>query len=336
MIVRILITLVICVAIIYGVLWLMSGGLHRAFTFASLFDNPINLLIGSTSPGAAFRLPWQQTLEGAPVDDTSPLQNADGSYAVGGTNGEHSTVSQKTDIPVDVRTYGSPSPYANKVTFEEQNATDDNPASEYLSIRAAAANTGPISLAHWSLQNAVTGERFPIPPVAHTFIAGVLNTVAPVSLNPGANGYIATGISPVGVSFQENECSGYLAQFQSFYPQLPVTCPDPARELDVTAENIRSYGDMCMVFLSSLPRCHFPRLDDIAPETLTEISPACIAYATNRLSYNGCVAAHDSEQTFTHDTARMYLGSRVELWRNSHDIIRLLDGESRTVDVLTY
>jgi hypothetical protein len=46
--------------------------------------------------------------------------------------------------------------------------------------------------------------------------------------------------------------------------------------------------------------------------------------------------AYGGSASFGLNTWRLYLNAYGELWSNSHDVIRLLDAEGRTVDSLTY
>ena len=46
--------------------------------------------------------------------------------------------------------------------------------------------------------------------------------------------------------------------------------------------------------------------------------------------------AHRDDADFTKDAWRLYVGANRELWLNDHDVIRLLDEESRIIDVYTY
>ena len=347
MVARIVIVLVICVAVIYAALWLISGGFSHALSSARMVSNPLGFFFGTSTDGAAFHLPFQPTISGAEIDASDPaVQTADGKFIVGSgnadtdsaaTNGNTAANPAVTDL-TQSQTFGGPSPLSKKIFFEENSATESVPASEYVSIAASSQNTAPISLKNWTLQSAVTGERFPLPSAAPNFTVGVLNTVAAVVLNPGDRAMITTSVSPVGVSFRENKCTGYLGQFQSFTPPLPLECPEPSRELPTNSQNLSTFGESCVDYMNAIPRCHFPIGDEFissVPSGLP-VLPACVAFAANHLSYNGCIAAHRSDADFQGTTWRIYLGSNVEIWHNSHDVIRLLDEKGRTVDVLTY
>jgi hypothetical protein len=193
----------------------------------------------------------------------------------------------------------------------------------------SASDTAPISLGGWSLQSAYTGVRHTLPQAAPNFIQGAVNAVLPVSLAPGAEVVVSSGVSPVGVSFRENECAGYLAQFQEFSPPLQTRCVSAAAAIPDTAETRAALGDTCFDFLATVPSCTFPR------SLPSDISPACASSVMQALSYNSCVRIHRTEAGFAGSTWRLYLAAPRPLWRE-HDVVRLLDPAGRIVDVLSY
>ena len=326
MILRILVVLLICIIVILVGFWLLTGGLSRGIATARSLDNPFSFLT-STTTGLAIRLPWQpsEPLSGIEISDTEGTASAE----------EHlrDLQSQYEDLrnkAGDAKTFGNPSPYRGKIAFGSYATQEDNPNAEYVILRTGH-NSAPISLAGWSLQSAVSGIRMSLPQAAPVFMSGVLNSVTAVSVDSDSMATITSGLSPVGISFRENRCSGYLAELQAFTPDLSQSCPRAQDELTLTPENIQTYGDACLDYVRTIPQCHFPGRDP-APQ----VSSACKNLVLNRFSYNGCVFAHRVDNDFALPSWRLYLSSDVELWRNSHDIIRLLDDQGRTVDVLTY
>lgn len=233
----------------------------------------------------------------------------------------------------EAKVFGDPSPHREQVSLSSSfgGARADRPSTEYLSLTASSLNTTPVDITGWSLQSLVTGVRVSIPQGVRVFESTQANTVDRIYLDPGAEAIVTTGPSPVGVSFRENICSGYLGQFQSFVPSLPQQCPAPSEELPSTLENLRTYGEQCIDFVRNLPRCSF-YLDEL-PGSL---SPACELFVKNALTYQGCVDAHRWRPSFIVGDWRIYLNQSRELWQNSRDVIRLLDAQGRTVDVWTY
>lgn len=322
----ILTTILILVILALVIFWLVTGGIQRAWGVGKSFTNPIALIFGNgTSTGASITLPWQPaSTRGPDISDYVGQADAQQSAADAGSSEPDATVT-------NLQQYGNPSPYAGQVTIAGDNATAASPAQEYVQIQASSGNTAPINVTGWVLQSAVSRLFASVPLAAPVFIGGAANSVRPVLLAPGATAILTTGLSPIGVSFQESECTGYLSQLQQFYPNLGESCPAPSDALPQTAENLRTYGASCFDYIASMQSCFFA--GNTLPASLT---PACRSFIANNLSYNGCVATYQAQPDFAQPSWRLYLGQSREFWNNAHDIIRLLDTQGRIVDVLTY
>ncbi len=326
MIKRVLIVSVVIFVIGSIIFWLVSGGLAAAGRVARNFTNPIALIFGNgTSTGMFIRLPWQPESPTRGPDISGYADEADAQNRASGDEAQ-----QPPNVGMQVRSFGNPSPYVNAIRFTENNAAESDPSREYIGLEASGSNGGGIPISGWSLQSAVSGLRVYIPLGAPRFVLGIVNSVEPVVLGPGAGALITTSASPVGTSFRENICSGYLGELQIFIPEISNECPAPAEILPVTAENIRTYGNACLDYMNTLSPCHFPT------SLPSNLSSACRSFITNTMSYNGCINMHGNRPSFALPSWRVYLGFRRELWDNTHDIIRLLDGEGQIVDVITY
>jgi hypothetical protein len=226
----------------------------------------------------------------------------------------------------DART-GTPSPFAGEVSLSAANAQESG-ADEYLELDNHGRDA--VTITGWTIESVFSGVRFVIPPAANPFVLGSVNRVANVSLAPGETAIVGSGASPVGVSFRENMCSGFLTQSQSFAPELESNCPAAASVMPLTSDNLTRYGSDCIDYAASIPDCEFPS------HMPSSLSSSCRVYLGNALSYNGCVSTNQSRVGFASGTWRLYLGAGVELWNNRHDIIRLLDANGRIVDAITY
>ncbi|HEY4514054.1 MAG TPA: hypothetical protein VJH69_01890 [Candidatus Paceibacterota bacterium] len=314
------------------IVWLWTGGISKASIAAQSPTNLIDMLFfGGTSTGKTLKLPWQPDMPTFPT-----MEDQQGTYASmvalenqGQPIYENYSDEQSTEA---AKNFGNPSPLRGQVVIAQTyGAKEFDPSAEYIIIGASSANTAPTDITGWSVQSAYTGARGYIPRSASPFVMGNINNPEATILNPGAVALINSGPSPVGISFRENICTGYLGQFQNFYPSLANSCPSPRAQLSLNEQNLRAYGDTCFDFLDTVPTCTSP-FQSIPPN----ISANCRNFALNQLSYNGCVAKNAYGSGFAFDTWRIYLGFGTELWRNSHDIIRLLDSGGRTVDVYTY
>lgn len=306
------------------VYWVWSGGFGKAIN------------AGRSPTQIHFQLPWQPSVptvtlpsdsSGSAGSTDSEIQGAQNDYAALESQYEQLSAQDRS-----MKVFGDPSPMRGSVHIAEAyGTTETDPVREYIVLAASTDNTAPVDMNGWSLQSAYTGVRVPIPLSASEFLMGILNDQGAVLLNPGASAVVNSGSSPVGTSFRENICSGYLGQLQSFYPPLSNACPPSSTALPFTPDNLKVYGETCFDFLKSVPSCTAP-LQNI-PDN---VNPNCSAFAANVLSYNGCVETNRYRSSFNVDSWRLYIGSGTELWRNEHDIIRLLDNLGRTVDVLTY
>lgn len=315
-------------------LWVLAGGPRQTFERLANIS-----FIGPFDPqdAAGFRLPWQPA-ELFPTLDISDALNISVPVEGGGhlqaeaelaaLEEEYARLEREAS---DLRTFGTPSPYQGTVSIAGNLSSirESDPDREYVELVADHGANASISLAGWYLESALSRTRIPIPFAASPFISGAANTLVPVTLQPGGSAIIVSGASPVGISFRENSCIGYLEQFQPFGVPLPRVCPSPSSVLPLTEENLRLYGDGCFDVIASLGPCEFPQnLSDT-------LWPSCRAFLANTFSYNGCVGRERVRSSFESNTWRIFLNGG-EQWRNSHDAIRLLDAQGRTVDVFVY
>lgn len=328
MVKNVLLALFAFVVIGFLILWMLNGGIRRAYVGIK------NIAFSaSTTEGGVFTLPWQPAGLIPRITDTDLFP--DGGYAAPGTpEAELAALQEEYEqISSDVqklKNIGNPSPVYGKVTISrDYSSAKESYDHEYIALTATHANTAPISLAGWSLRSAVNGLQAPLSSAASVFRMGAVNTLDPIALSPGHTVIIATAASPVGTPFRENKCTGYLSQFQSFTPPLSLRCPAPSEELSLTVENLQQLGPECIDAAAYIPTCEFPN-------DIRGVSSQCQVHLQTVLSYNGCVGRHLSDTDFFENTWRLFASSPHELWHNSHDAIQLLDAEGRVVDVYVY
>ena len=294
------------IVIVAIIVWIVGGGLTRAIAYArGLSDFHSYLNINATSSGQEFRLPGQPDFSSYAANtlQTDTGYHGDtGSYS-DNTSYAYAQSPNSFGPQDDPRTFGNPSPYAGRIAFTGHSEGAPSVDSEYLALTTSPAATSPIPMGGWTLQSALTGARVLLPQATSQFVQGVLNHTDAVSLTPGSTIIIVSGNSPVGVSFRENRCSGYLAQFQTFTPPLSNDCPSATENAQV-----QSSDPACVHYLTSIPSCHFP---GGAGAQNPSIPNNCRTLAANILSYNGCVSAYHSSSDFLSPSWRLYLSVEI-------------------------
>jgi hypothetical protein len=307
--------------------WLLSGGVSRAWQAGKDFTNPIAVMFGGGSTTQELiSLPWRPDTTRGP-DISGYVGVADQQLQGGGAVGQQQT---QDDNTARLQQFGNPSPYRGVVTISSVSASND-PSHEYVQLQSSGDAAGPLNISGWMLQSVVSGRLGVLPYAAPIYAGGTVNSVQQVALMPGGSVTVTSAVSPVGVSFQETKCTGYLDQVQSFYPALSEACPAPADTLPQTAQNLRTYGASCFDYLDSLQACSF-----VGAGLPSNLSSACRTYIATSLSYNGCVNMYRGGSDFAQRSWRLYLNQQSPLWNPLHDIVRLLDEQGRVVDVYTY
>lgn len=307
-------------------LWLATGGPTHPISWAGPFLNPPAPLGNGNAyflSGAGFGI----------GDSNTGLAG----FTIG--NGGSAHLSGSGGSPIDTSAYfTNPSPYRGKIYFNSSPSGPEEQlaATEYLTIEVSSNAPAPIDVTGWRLVSAATNGVIPKGTVLPA--SGIVNATSDIVLQPGDTAIVGSGSSPVGVSFRENECSGYLDQYQSFHPGLDQRCPSVRNDYanQYGANNRNDSVSECQSFLNTIGRCQTVTRFPVDNDGNQQISNACQAYVTANNTYNGCVANHRNDSGFAGDTWRIYLGSRAGLWGNNHDTIRLLDSSGRTVDVFAY
>ncbi len=199
--------------------------------------------------------------------------------------------------------------------------------SEYVTIRVSGNDT-PINITGWSLESTVTGNKI--------FIGGGYaipqeGVAVPILVKGGSEIIVATGNSPLKYSFQTNICTGYFEEKMGFLPSLPMQCPMLYNE--EMPERVED-SDVCQGYINSFKRCetrarYQSNEDDNIPQY-------CEDFVDKTVSYENCVRLHRNDKYFLTSEWRVFLNSRVPLWKSKRETIRLLDTQGKIVDTLTY
>ncbi len=199
-----------------------------------------------------------------------------------------------------------------------------SPAKEYIDITNKSDSL--LDITGWQIvsENGVSAK---IGRGVQLFVSGEVRGLSNIVLRSGETAHIISGQSPVGVSFKQNICSGYLSQFQKFVPPFSQSCPRV-----INTENLSRYkpDPVCINFIENLPSC----------TTITSINQiprgsdqSCGQLIEERLTYNGCVEDNRNNNNFYKPYFMVYLGSNKELWENG-ETLRILDREGKTVTTI--
>ena len=213
----------------------------------------------------------------------------------------------------------------NVVIGTRSNRGTTDPSKEYIEI--VGRGTSPTLITGWRLSGK-NGVNTVIPRGTRTLFTGRVNETSDITLPYGGRAVLVSGTSPVGTSFRINKCSGYLGAFQEFTPSISrIACPSPVSE--AASQGISS-DQNCVSYASSIPVC------SIVSETLpSNFSSTCRDFLLNRLTYNGCVSAHQADADFYTNEWRVYLGSQSDLWQSS-DVIKVYDQTGKEVGAYAY
>lgn len=214
---------------------------------------------------------------------------------------------KKTNAPEELaRVVGLSSFYTDRLSLSQSDSG--------LSIKASEKNRVPITLLGFSL---VAGtEKISIPKGTKQLSYGTVNQEEVITLSPGEEVLLTQGPSPVGVSFLENKCTGYLNEFLSFTPALSEDCPlfSPSDTGPETA---------CRAILKTLPPCR-SKITQLPQGT----SAACRSFIADTANYNTCVEKHKNDPDFFNQTWRVFIPT-LNIEKNT--TITLLDPENKKV-----
>lgn len=311
------------------VAWVATGGPKRPISFAGPFITPITNT-GQEQRGYGS---WQERFEsesnwwsgnwsGFKDDARSPNES------IRKTQDDLADAQRKLQ---EARLFGTPSVYRDVVTLSASSGAlaSEDPDEEYLTITVSGRAEGAIPMSGWRLVSVRTGNSVALPAAAPVFRSGSVNQTYPLTLNPGERAIVSSGRSPVGVSFRENACVGYLAERQDFVPQLRSSCPSPMDDFERFYNGAASDYQSCRAAVESAPRCAMPSRGGA--------SSACYQFMREHYTYNGCLTYHANDQDFFGSTWRLYLGkNRGDLWPSRNETIKLLDAAGNTVAIYTY
>ncbi len=212
-------------------------------------------------------------------------------------------------------------------------AENDSPEKEYITLQSDQQNNTKIAITGLTVKSMITGAEYKIGGGSEVYYRNVLNAENGVFLSPGDTAYIVTGSSPLGVSFKENMCSGYLEQYQKFDPTLQKSCP--RIYLEGLPERPNALSDDCLDYIQYYPTCDVVKTNDETTIT-NKYGRECFSFIQKTADYNYCVNKHQNEKGFSKPIWHVYLGKSQHIWRLKREWIRILDTEGKIVAEYTY
>lgn len=324
-------------------LWLVTGGPTRYLSTAGPLLKPPGTA-GEEARGFFFGLPYF-ALGGPGSGIQARYPGYDGSYNVpSGTRTEARTLRdiQKTKeelwkkedaekkINPDNIDFGTPSPYSSSITLSRARATASLAKDEYVILENKGSEgvvvTGFTVVSERRdssgyRKSAVVGNAAPVVSMERSApTQGIL-------LKPGGKLYLVSGYSPYYESFQTTRCSGYL---KNAVPGVAAACPSGREELEYFI-NKNNVSSACRSYLYGVgTSCTTPT------NVPKDLGSECKQLVTSLLTYDQCVAHHKTEPGFFLNEFRVYANSINELWKNDTDVLRLVDREGKTVDIVSY
>lgn len=300
-------------------IWIATGGPIHPISFTG----PNLSLPQELGGGTYLSFPRAMSISGS---DVSLPGSSQGGGTVGG--------SSQTPTPTFVggSTFGAVSPYRGIVSMNHyvSGAGSTDPRNEYIELSVSQNSGVPVDISGWSLQSDASGNTVSIPLGTEVPTSGTVNAAQDIVLVAGGRAMLISGRSPIGGSFRENKCIGYFSSFQTFSPSLPQNCPTPSDELSSNYGPNYIRDAACIDYMNKLSRCQ------VALTPPTTLSGVCQSFMVKYLNYNGCIDAHRNDTDFKGDSWRIYLGRSNSMWRTTHEVVKLLDLNGKTVDAFSY
>jgi len=216
------------------------------------------------------------------------------------------------------------SPYYQKVEIRNVYADEGNFRNDYLVLRNNDDQL--INITEWTIK---TKRETIIVPQAAKRLRHPLssNYDSDIELSYQDEIIISAGLSPQGINFRVNKCTGYLDQLSQHYPSLSEDCP----YLDESEYS--HLKKTCRDFIDDLNRCEIP---DYSGNLAINTDSQCTTFLTEKFNYNQCYQDYYQEADFLGDKWRVFLGKSIDILDNDSDTLILKDENGLVVDEYDY
>jgi hypothetical protein len=270
------------------------------------------------------------TLQGTPIDTTASSSGPSTTFSPWNSVTQNPLWDYFYNFRSPALSAVDKSPYAGTVGLRIGNVTTSDANSEYVVITVSRDLKSNLTATGWSVQSGASGISAPIGEAAYVPFLGDVSVALPIVLAPGSTMYVTTGRSPNGVSFRTSKCTGYFEQFQNYSPPLQIQCPTSKKEMLRSPEKVAG-NDACISFVENIKTCEYK-----TTSLPGNIGLACQDFILNTLNYSGCIRDHKADPDFYGNEWRLFLKRDQELYKNTHDRIRLLDENKKLISEASY
>jgi hypothetical protein len=196
---------------------------------------------------------------------------------------------------------------------------------QYIQLGTNLNEGESVLITGWKIRSVITGQEATIGGAARVATVGIRDE-SPVLLTSGSYATIILGRSPIGTSFQTNQCMGFLDDRYNFEPSISYSC---YRVIDDAPPLSRDINNACLNYIETLPGCRVPHKRDFEELGLTN---ACEEFLKTKVNYRTCVTNHMNDEDFLRKDWRLYTDFRGTFGISQRDSIQLLDNQGRVVD----
>jgi len=216
------------------------------------------------------------------------------------------------------------SPYYHEVEFYKVDYDENDFKDEYIILRNQSDEA--INMTGWTVQTKLASLDIGQATKKLSYPYTYSNQVD-IELKEDDKLVITAGLSPIGVDFQTNKCTGYLDQ-SDFSPALDNNCPY------VDSSDYDHLNDHCRDFIDDLNKCELP---DYSDNTDVGGNSECTSLLNERFNYNYCYNDYKDDPDFYEDEWHIFMGrTSNDIMSDVSDTIILYDQNGLKVDEYYY
>jgi hypothetical protein len=216
------------------------------------------------------------------------------------------------------------SPYYQQVEIKKVYPAEEDFQNDYLILQNNADES--INISGWILENKLTTITIPqaVNKLRYPFS---IDGYSDITLPQGGEVVISMDLSPLGINFRLNKCTGYLDQSDQFCPSLPKECPE------IEESEYSHLKKTCRDFIDDLGRCEIPNYSD---KWEISVDNDCTDFLNERFNYKYCFEKHYLEIGFLKDEWRVFLSKSIDVLNNDSGKLILRDKNGLLVDEYSY